>query len=52
MAGLMNTHICLFFLNTADGVQETELNTDYCPFDIICKDVFAWHFILNENILF
>ena len=24
----------------------------YCPFDISWKDVFAWRFILNENILF
>ena len=20
-----------------------------CPFDILLKDLFAWHFILNEN---
>ena len=25
---------------------------NYCPFDIIWKDVFAWRFNLNENILF
>ena len=25
---------------------------DYYPFDITRKDVFAWRFILNENILF
>ena len=24
----------------------------YCPFDITRKDVFAWRFILNENVLF
>ena len=24
----------------------------YCLFDITGKDIFAWHFILNENVLF
>ena len=29
------------------------VNPVYCPFDITWEDIFfAWHFILNENILF
>ena len=32
--------------------RETSEDLDYCPFDISRKDVFAWRFILNENILF
>ena len=28
------------------------MNAFYCLFDISWKDVFAWRFILNENILF
>ena len=24
----------------------------YCPFDILLKDVFAWRFILNDNVSF
>ena len=37
-------------------LRRAEVNRIFCPFDISWKDVpiqiFAWHFILNENILF
>ena len=42
--------IYLYFLSPADKVSVPY--SAYCPFDISWKDVFAWRFILNENLLF